>query len=389
MTAFPYFSKDFVQQLMQNHKPGESITVSNIVMLDVDNSASILAVLASARTDKVIGHFGMEVTFTKNGEQQVRQMVMKIKPHGLEIVDMLSMLAQACGGELAPVYEEFKSLTGFQHTHLKEQEIYSKLQPSFTPEIFGLYTDNENQVYIILMEYLQDVQLLNSVMSPEQWSDEHIKSTLTRMARWHNEMLNTSANLDLNLWDDAPSLQYMTGLLPLWQTLLNNAADKNPELYYASRISVMQEAINNIGVYWQQLDALPKTLIHNDLNPRNSCFKIIKDKMQFCLYDWELATFHIPQYDVVEFLCFVLDEDRYEKRQQYLEFYRKELNALTGKYEDAELFKNEFYLAAFDFGIHRLGMYMMAHAVSPYPFLPRVVNSYFDTVMSGDNTGLK
>jgi hypothetical protein len=185
------------------------------------------------------------------------------------------------------VYEGFKSLTGFQHTHLREQEIYSKLSPSFTPEIFGLYTNHETNVYIILMEYLHDVELLNSVMAVEKWNNEHIQTALTQMARWHSSMLDTSANLDINLWDDAPSLQYMTRLLPLWQALLNNAAEKCPELYHASRVHTMQAAINNIPGHWQQLQRLSKTLVHNDLNPRNSCFKTGNGQLQFCLYDWE------------------------------------------------------------------------------------------------------
>lgn len=290
-------------------------------------------------------------------------------------------------GELASVYEGFKSLTGFQHTHLREQEIYSKLGPSFTPEIFGLYTNHETNVYIILMEYLHDVELLNSVMAVEKWNNQHIQTALTQMARWHSSMLDTSANLDINLWDDAPSLQYMTGLLPLWQALLNNAAEKCPELYHASRVATMQAAINNIPGHWQQLQRLSKTLVHNDLNPRNSCFKTGNGQLHFCLYDWELSTFHIPQYDLAEFLCFVLDDERYHMRPYYIEFYRRQLSALTGKYEDAVTFNNEFYLAASDFGIHRLGMYMMAHAVSPYPFIPRVVNSFFNTIMSAGNKG--
>lgn len=384
MTSSPYFSPSFVQQIMQDFKPDQNIVVSDINMLYVDNSASILAVLASAQTEKLIGHFGMEVTFTANGKQHTRQMVMKVKPHGQEIVDMLNTLAQACGGELAAVYEEYKSLTGFQHTHLREHEIYSKLNPSFTPDIYGLYTNHETRVYIILMEYLHDVELLNCVMAPDQWNDEHIKTALAQMAQWHSSMLDTSANLDMNLWDDVPSLQYMTRLMPVWQALLNNAAEKCPELYHPSRVHALQTAINDIPKYWQQLQTQLKTLVHNDLNPRNSCFKTGNTQLQFCLYDWELATFHIPQYDVVEFLCFVLDEDRYAMRPYYMAFYRKQLSSLTGKYKDAESFNNGYYLAALDFGIHRLGMYMMAHAVSPYPFIPRVVNSFFNTVMLSD-----
>lgn len=382
MISSPYFSPAFVQQLMQDFMADQTIVVTDINMLDVDNSASILAVLASAQTEKLIGHFGMKVAFTANGKHHTKQMVMKVKPHGQVITDMLNTLAQACSKELARVYEEYKSLTGFQHTHLREHEIYNKLRPSFTPEIYGLYTNHETRVYIILMEYLHEVELLNSVMAPEEWLDEHIKTALTQMAQWHSCMLNTSANLDMNLWDDAPSLQYMTRLMPVWQALLNNAVEKFPELYNASRVHAMRVAINHIPEHWQQLQTQPKTLVHNDLNPRNSCFKTGNASLQFCLYDWELATFHIPQYDVVEFLCFVLDEDRYAMRPYYIEFYRKQLCSFTGKYNDAESFNNGFHLAATDFGIHRLGMYMMAHAVSPYPFIPRVVNSFFDTIMS-------
>ena len=125
---------------------------------------------------------------------------------------------------------------------------------------------------------------------------------------------------------------------------------------------------------------MPKTLVHNDLNPRNTCFKLVEGAPVFCVYDWELATYHVPQYDVIELLCFVLDADRYHLRLIYLEFYRNALHELTGLCADKEVFSRGAELAAYDFGLHRLGMYMMAHSVSPYPFLPRVVNSYFDTL---------
>ena len=126
---------------------------------------------------------------------------------------------------------------------------------------------------------------------------------------------------------------------------------------------------------------MPKTLVHNDLNPRNTCFKRRADgRLQFCAYDWELATYHVPQYDVVELLCFVLDADRYHLRAGYLEYYRQCLHARTGRFADPAAFRTGFDLAALDFGLHRLGLYLMAHTVSPYPFLPRVVDSYFDTL---------
>ena len=83
---------------------------------------------------------------------------------------------------------------------------------------------------------------------------------------------------------------------------------------------------------------------------------------------------------MVELLSFVLDEDRYHLRLGYFEHYRQALHALTGRYADADAFRIGAGYAALDFGLHRLGMYLMAHSVSPYPFLPRVANSYFDTL---------
>lgn len=374
-----YFEAKFIEQMMNNHQANQNIVVKKVKTLEVDNSASILAVLASASSENLIGHFGLAIDFTRNGIPESKKMVMKIKPHGNEIVNMLNSLATACGPELATIYTQYKSETGFQFTHLREQEIYKNLHPVFTPEIYGLYTDEKVNSYLILMEYLEDVELLNSVMEPEKWTDKHIKTALKQMAEWHYIMFKDNKNLmKSKIWKtDLPNLDYMTKLMPLWTALLNNAADKFPQLYTQERSEKIQNAINQIPVWGSKLNALPKTLIHNDLNPRNTCFKIINRDLKFCAYDWELATFQIPQYDVAELLCFVLDKDKYHLREEYLAFYRKELNQLTGLYNNKASFKEEFIWASLNFGIHRLGMYMMAHSVSSYPFLPRVVNSFF------------
>ena len=380
MSQPDYISLAFVQQLMQEHAPQKSIRVQAVEQFGMDNSASILALLTAGRTGSMIGHVAIKVNYEEEGIPQVRRMVMKIKPHGSEIAEALNGLAQACGEPLAGVYNAYKEKTGFQQTHTREQEVYKKLAPASSPEIFGLYTDNRQQVYVILMEYLEEVELLNSVMQPALWTSKHIEEALSAMAAWHASMLNTSATLNMHLWEDAPSMQYMQELTPLWHALLDHAATRFPALYSTERVQLLREAIGSIQDRWRFLDGLPKTLVHNDCNPRNSCFKIAGGKKKFCLYDWELCTFHIPQYDVVELLCFVLDEGSYGLRPGYIEFYRQQLHQHTGSYTDKQAFNKELQFAALDFALHRMGMYMMAHTVSPYPFMPRVVNSLFDTI---------
>ncbi len=375
-----YFNPAFIEGMMRQHAPGQDVRLLSCQPFDLDNSASILAVLTADQSKRAIGHFGLTVDFWSAGQRQTRRMVLKIKPHGREIGAMLNSLAQVCGSPLAEVYPTYGALIGFQHTHGRELEVYGKLPSALHPEIFGLFADPANETYLILMEYLEDVRLLNSVMEPQVWTDGHIRQALGQIATWHAQHLGKQLPLDPAYWTDAPSTAYMTGLMPLWTALLQNASDTFPELYRPERVRKLRKVIASIPQYWPELERMPKTLVHNDLNPRNMCFKLDGDSPVLCVYDWELATYHVPQYDVVELLSFVLDADRYALRPIYLDYYRQALHGLTGLFADAKTFQRGFGLAANDFGLHRLGMYMMAHAVSPYPFLPRVVNSYFNTL---------
>jgi hypothetical protein len=373
-------SLPFVEKLMNNFSSEKPIKVLDVERIPVDNSASILVALSSGQTDQTIGHFGLRVRYQENDVVKSEKMVMKVKPHGTGVVKMLSGLASMCGRKLSDVYSSAEEETGFKYTHVKEQEVYTKLLAPLIPIIYGVETDFSNDYYVILMEHLEDSLLLNSVMAPEAFTDEHIKVALSQIASWHAEHYNKSLPLDNTYWTDKPSLAMMTRLSGVWKSLLDNATINFPDLYTASRANLLASAIARIPQYWKELEQVPKTLIHNDFNPRNVCFKRNGHGLALCLYDWELCTYHIPQYDVVEFLCFVLDKDRYTLRPYYMEYYRKEMGKRIPYFGDADRFQYETELAALDFGLHRLGMYMMAHTISPYPFLPRVVESYFDVL---------
>jgi hypothetical protein len=101
------------------------------------------------------------------------------------------------------------------------------------------------------------------------------------------------------------------------------------------------------------------------------------------VYDWELAAVHVPQYDVCEFLAFVLPpEAPVQARHQYLEYYRKVLEKQTGLSFDREAFLQVYNLACLDFAYNRLSLYAMAHTLKNYEFFPRVFNSHLNYVAS-------
>jgi len=393
MKPADYCSPAFLEMLMRRHAPARDIRVERVRPLDLDSSSSILSALTAGTSGQPVGHFGLEVQLRADGQPRTERLVLKLKPHGREISTMLAGLAQANGGELAAIYPRFQALTGFEHTHWRELQAYAQPDPSgLLPQVWASYADPTTDTYLLLLEYLDEgrtVELLNSVMQPERWTDAHIRAALTQVAAWHAAHLAPTLAAQVNYGLDVPSANFMQQLTPLWSALLGNAAAHCPALYSPARTAQLQQAIAHIPAYWQRLAQHPKTLIHNDLNPRNTCFKRDADgQLRFCVYDWELATYHLPQYDVVELLAFVLDADRYHLRPVYLEHYRRELHARTGQFGDAALFREGFELAALDFGLHRLGMYLMAHSLSPYPYLPRVVDSFFDTIKGLDMVGL-
>lgn len=369
-----------VENMMRNFSSQKKIQVQHVDVFTIDNSASILMALAEAGSQNPFGHFGLAVHYTEDGVSKNKRMVLKVKPHGDTMVALVNSLSVACGEKLNTVYEQYKSLTGFQQTHQREQEIYTKLHPAIAPVIYGTILDAQADIYVVLMEYLEDVELLNSTMQPTLWTDKYIRIMLKQLAGWHASTIGKEPSVDKRFFENSPSLCSMQHLMPALHALLDNAAHYFPELYTPENTATGKAIISAIPHYWQNLEALPKALVHNDCNPRNICFKKKDDSVSLCLYDWELATFHVPQYDVAELLCFLLDEDRYHLRREYVEYYRKALHALTGKYTDSAVFYDDFVLAANDFGMLRLSLYMMAHKTTPYPFIPRVIKSFFDTV---------
>lgn len=365
----------FLEKLLRTQAANRAVRVLDATPFALDNSASILVTLTAGRSARPIGHFGLNLTLDLNGRRETHRVVLKLKPHGREISAMLAELARACGGELAAVYPRFADHTGFGQTHRREGEVYEQHPDPIQPRLWGALADDATETYAVLMKYLDpgEVTLLNSVNDPDAWTDAHLRAALEGLAAWHARHLTDAPPP----WPDQPSAAYMTRLQPLWGALLANAAARFPDLCTPERTALLRRAIGEIPDRWAWLETRPRTLIHNDFNPRNLCFRR-GEPLRVCAYDWELATHHVPVYDAVELLAFVLTPGRNARRGEFLEHYRQALHARTGRHSDREAFRRETRAAALDFGLHRLGMYLMAHSVGPYPFLPRVVESYFD-----------
>ncbi len=370
-----YFTKEFISEIMNARFKGEVVSIEAVKRFEIDNSASILVTLTSASSDEFIGHYGIEVDYSIDQTKFKKKMVMKVKPHGRAISDMLAGLSNLCSEELYKNYHPVKEITGFQNTHDKEINIYKTYNFDFFPEIFGYYVNEKNNLYIILMEYFENPIMLNSVMDTQSWDYEKINLGISAIIKW-TEVNYNNTKWYTELYNDSRDINQIEKLIPCWHSLLNNASINFPELYNSDLCNKLKFGITNFIQLYSKTKHLPKSIIHNDFNPRNAFFKKNEGELRICIYDWELAFEYFPVYDLIEFLSFTSSTIN---EKQIDDFFNNLYHSITEKLDDS-ITIHEYYntalLSAYDFGLHRLGMYMMAHSVSNYPFIPHLVKNY-------------
>jgi hypothetical protein len=372
MNTPAFLGIDHIQQLMAAVH-GDMVRVLDVQPFAVDNSASILVTLTAKQTERRIGHYGLQVVWEVAGQKHANRFVLKVKPPGSEIAQMLAGLAQASDGELGDRYQPFLDSTGFANTHLRELFVYRDLQHPIHAALAGFHLDEKADRYELLLEDLSDHELLNTVMKIDTWTEAHIYRALSDLAAWHVFAKAELNNLAAKPWADTDHDNYWQDQAPLWQVLLAKGRERFPELYTSDVFTALQTGLKEIDNLQALYNSLPKTLIHNDANPRNACFR---EDGSFCLYDWELACQGVPVYDVVELLSFVVSQSREQNLPKYLQHYREAICARWPSWADDQLWQQSLSLAWHLFGWHRLGMYSMAHAVAPYPFLPQVFSGY-------------
>ena len=137
--------------------------------------------------------------------------------------------------------------------------------------------------------------------------------------------------------------------------------------------------IVEVDAWSRRLDRGPRTLIHNDFNPRNIALRRAPEGLRLSAFDWELATIGAPQRDLAELLCFVLPPDAsLTTISRWVERYRALLAAATMSVLERDEWEVGFAAALADLLVDRLSTYAMIDRVRPQPFLPRVVRSWLN-----------
>jgi aminoglycoside phosphotransferase (APT) family kinase protein len=159
---------------------------------------------------------------------------------------------------------------------------------------------------------------------------------------------------------------------PLWTALAEHALSHSQPWSDHRLRRIHQRLVEDVGSWARPLDDSPRTLIHNDFNPRNIAMRMPGGVPTLCAYDWELATVHVPQHDTAELLAFVLRPDvEAEEVVHYVELHRRAVAAAGAAVPDAPSWRAGFALAARDLLINRFALYLMGHAFRHWAFMDR------------------
>jgi hypothetical protein len=374
-------NEEFFQKHFRSAMPDETLKVKEIISLNNnESSSSLITEMTSRKLKKTVGLFPFHV-FYENEEGDQSQLIMtKVKPTSHEVVGALNQLASMCGTELAAEFDKHKYEVGLAGTDRRELAVFRQTDARFThhtPKLFGIYEDAERESYVLVQEFLTDMELMDSANDVSRWTDAHIQAALKGIAECHAIWFDQEDSLKSTDWlGHYPTAEGRTRLMRLYALLNTHSAHEFPHWIGEKESGRFLSILEDMPTWWPKIERMPKTLIHNDFNPRNMAFRKTAEGPRLCVYDWELATLHLPQVDVVELLAYTLVDDITKERvTDFVDFHRARLEQQIGRELDATLWWEGFRYATWEFFITRMSLYLMTHSFRNYEFIERVYAS--------------
>jgi hypothetical protein len=361
---------------------GHPVRIATLELEPASADDSIIAELTSWRSGQTAGLVRGRVSYVDDaGVAATANIFVKAKAADEQSIEVAEALGALISPTLGSAISAHRDRLGISRSHLRELAIYADDDPRIAehrPAALSIERDDDRERWVVALESIDDAVLLNAI-SPADWTDDAIDAALQGVANIHARWLDAEAKLRKTAWlgpvRDAAARIEMT---PLWQALAEHAVSR-PAWRSRSLRAVHAACVGDVAGWSGELDDAPRTLIHNDFNPRNIAIRRRDDRLTLCAFDWELATIGAPQRDVAEFLCFVLRPDAsHETIRRWVERSRVLFNAAGHVGIDRARWERGFSAALCDLLVDRLAMLAMIDRVRPQSFLPRVVATWLN-----------
>jgi thioester reductase-like protein len=342
---------------------------------------SIVSELTSWKSGQATGLHRYRLQIDDGPNQGEHEVVVKVKPSDDLTIEVGEALSRLCSERAGAAYARWSGRLGFAAAHLRELAIYEQQDPRFrrhTPAVFGTLADPGEHIWAVVLESVGNARLRDSVDRPEAWTAENVECAIRGLAALQSVWYGREPELRRQPWIGYVSTSSeIAEMGDLWTAIAAHAAPRFSSWADPALAAIHRRLIDSVPQWWPALEALPRTLIHNDFNPRNICLRDDAAGSRLIAYDWELACVGAPQRDLAELLCFLLPADaRTPDIDCLIERHRVELERETSTAIDRAAWEEGFRAALFDLMLNRLPMYALVHRVRRQSFLPRVVQTW-------------
>jgi len=368
--------------LPARHQPLDASSFSRILRRPITaveplgrlSDHSIISELTSWKSGRDTGLFRYRIT----DAGIPRDVIVKIKPPDADVIAVGSALAHMCDTHVGREYDRWSDRVGIARAAQRELAIYGQEDPRFTihaPAAFALTKDDDTGISMLVLETLTNTVLRDSVDRPDLWQPAHIAGAICGLSALHAVWFNRTTELARQPWIGyVPTSERMVEMTGFWRALAAHARPAFTSWTGTAMAAIHDQLIDRLEDWSRALDHLPRTLIHNDFNPRNICLRNGPTGPRLAAYDWELATIGVPQRDLAELLCFVLpDRPTHHEVQTWIERHRTWLEHETAVVIDRSAWIDGFRAALYELMLTRLPMYALIDRVRRQAFLPRVL----------------
>jgi hydroxymethylglutaryl-CoA reductase (NADPH) len=345
----------------------------------LEQNSGILSELKWNEEKKALGirRYRLDMTIAQRPVR--RNVILKLKKSDNDLIDTGLQMSKLSGNDsLAGLFASQSSVFNIENSHVREIRIYQHGLPEllkFCPRYFGSRIEEERELFALLLEDLSGHAHLDTVNQPELWQMDDIQAVLRDMARLHSVYFQANTEeTTKTLLVHAFDMQSILDSQALLQELANHNADNYPWMKQTVLFERVREFLDQPLAYGGIADRYPKTLVHNDFNPRNLGMRIDGGaEKSLVIYDWELACFANPQRDLIEFLSFVFTDDTpMERFVEYVEGYRKQLETACSVALEPEEFWRVLQINALVFAATRLNLYYLGQGILKLKFIERV-----------------
>jgi len=381
--ATPFISHDALAAGL-SRRLGREVTIDAIDLQPVSGEESIIAELTGWRSGAATGLMRGTVPYIDDrGVSDLAKIFVKAKASDEQSIEVAEALGALISPGLVQEITRFRERLGLTRSHVRELAIYSDNDPRIAehrPAALAIERDDAAQHWVLALEAIDDAVLIDA-LSPAAWTTEAIDAALRGAARIHARWVSGPIEPECRGAQWLPPIRdtvARVAMTPLWRALAEHAASR--PAWRAPRLrAIHAELVTTVATWSRELDAAPRTLIHNDFNPRNIAIRRRDGRLTLCAFDWELATLGAPQRDIAELLCFVLPPNApREAIGAWVERSRSLFNEATGGAVESAVWERGFSAALCDLLVDRLAMLAMIDRVRPQRFLPRVTAAWLN-----------